>query len=207
MWPEFINKKTLEIFKNTRIYPHFHYSVQSGSNKILKSMNRHYDWEYIKDLLKQTKNLQRDDGIEVSIWADLIIGFPWEDEKDFKETCKLVENWLITKCHIFPFSSHQVWETVPASKFVNQIDEKTKKERFKILEKIWNKIRKDFIKRNTWKEFKVLIEFVKTENWDIKWKGWTQNYIEVNENNFEVISWEIKRNNIIIWNLKTETIK
>jgi len=58
MWPEFIDDKCLEIFKSTRIYPHFHYSVQSGSTSILKSMHRHYDWEYMRKLLEKTKNLK-----------------------------------------------------------------------------------------------------------------------------------------------------
>jgi tRNA A37 methylthiotransferase MiaB len=118
------------------------------------------------------------------------------------ETYKFIEDWLISKCHIFPFSSHQVWETIPASKFADQIDEKIKKERYKRLEEIWNKKRQEFIKRNSWKEFKVLIESTKNEDWKLKWKGWTQNYIEAKEDNFEIISGEIKRNSIIVGNLK-----
>ena len=97
MWPEFIDDNCLEIFKNKRIYPHFHYSVQSWSDKILKKMNRHYNWKYIKELLYKTKNLKRDDLVEVSIWADLIVWFPWEDENDFIDTYNLVKEWLITK--------------------------------------------------------------------------------------------------------------
>lgn len=201
LWPEFVDEKCLEIFKNTRIYPHFHYSVQSGSTKILKSMKRHYDGKYIRNLLEKTKNLKRDDKIEVSVWADLIVGFPKETKKDFLETYKLVKDGLITKCHIFPFSNHKIWETVPASNLPNQIDEKTKKERVKKLERIWEKIRNNFIKRNIWKEFNVLTEFVKNNNWKLRWKGWTENYIEANEKNFEIKTGEIRRNNIIKWKL------
>jgi tRNA A37 methylthiotransferase MiaB len=61
MGPEFIDDKCLEVFKHTRIYPHFHYSVQSGSSKILKSMHRHYDGEYMRKLLENTKNIKRED--------------------------------------------------------------------------------------------------------------------------------------------------
>ena len=77
LWPEFIDDRCLEIFKNKRIYPHFHFSVQSGSSKVLKDMRRHYDWEYMRKLLEKTKNLEREDWVEVSIWADIIVGFPW----------------------------------------------------------------------------------------------------------------------------------
>jgi tRNA A37 methylthiotransferase MiaB len=141
--------------------------------------------------------LKREDEVEVSIWADLLVGFPWETEEDFMETYKLVEDWFITKCHIFPFSDHKIGETVPASKFPNQVDEKIKKDRVWRLEAIWEEKRDEFLDRNIWKEFEVLVEFIKNDNWKIKWKGWTENYIEANDENFEIKFWEIKRNSII----------
>lgn len=197
LWPEFIDDKCLEVFKNKRIYPHFHYSIQSGSTKILKAMRRHYTWEYMRDLLVKTKNLQREDGVEVSIWADLIVGFPWETEEDFRDTYNLVKDWLITKVHAFPFSAHKLGESVPAWKFEEQISDVTKKERMWELEFIADSVRDDFIERNIWKTFEVLIEVVKEEDGKIKWKGWTENYIEADDKTFEIIEWEIKRNNIV----------
>jgi len=204
MGPEFIDDKCLEVFKNTRIYPHFHYSVQSGSSKILKSMHRHYDWEYMRKLLEKTKNIQREDWVEVSIWADLIVWFPWETEEDFMDTYNLVADWLITKIHAFPFSAHNLWESVPAGKFPNQISDQIKKERMWKLEAIWDNIRDSFIDRNIGKIFDVLIEVVKTDekSWETKWKWWTQNYIEADEKTFEIMSWDIKRNSIVKWKLK-----
>jgi MiaB/RimO family radical SAM methylthiotransferase len=198
LWPEFVNDELLEIFKNSRIYPHFHYSIQSGSSKILSSMRRHYDWKFVRNLLEKTKHLTRIDGLEVSIWADLIVGFPGETETDFMDTYNLVKEWFITKSHIFPFSSHKIWETVPASGYPNQVDEKVKKDRVWKLESIAEQVRDDFINKNIGKEFEVLIEFVKEENWVLKWKWWTKNYIDVDEKNFEVISWKIERNSLIV---------
>ncbi len=203
MGPEFIDEKCLEIFKNTRIYPHFHYSVQSGSSNILKEMRRHYDWWYIRDLLLKTKNLKRDDKVEVSVWADLIVWFPGEREEDFLDTYNLVKDWLITKIHAFPFSAHNFWEKVPAWVLKNQIPDNIKKERMWRLEEIWDITRDNFINRNIWKEFRVLIEVVKTdENWNIKWKGWTENYIEADEKTFEILEGKIEKNNIVTWILK-----
>lgn len=202
MWPEFIDNKCLGLFKNTRIYPHFHYSVQSWSSKILKLMNRHYDWKYIKDLLEKTKKLKREDWVEVSIWADIIVWFPGESEEDFKETYDLVKDWLITKIHAFPFSAHNLWESVPAWKYKEQIKDSIKKERMWEIEEIWDKIRENFIKRNIWKTFEVLIEVVKTDENKVKWKWWTQNYIEADQNTFEIISGKIEKNNLVIWRLK-----
>ncbi len=203
MGPEFIDERCLEVFKNTRIYPHFHYSVQSGSSKILKSMHRHYDGEYMRKLLENTKNIKREDWVEVSIWADLIVGFPWETQENFMDTYNLVKDGLITKIHAFPFSAHNMWESVPAGKFPTQVDEKIKKERMWELSSIWDQIREDFIDRNIGKTFEVLIEVVKIDDkWNTKWKGWTQNYIEADEKTFEITSWNIQRNHIVTWILK-----
>ena len=158
LWPEFIDDRCLEIFKNKRIYPHFHFSVQSGSSKVLKDMRRHYDWEYMRKLLEKTKNLEREDWVEVSIWAD--------------------------------------W------KYENQVSDLEKKDRMWDLEFIADSVRDDFIERNIWKKFEVLIEVVKEENWKIRWKGWTENYIEADDRTFEILEWEIKKNSIVKWILK-----
>ncbi len=229
MGPEFIDEKCLEVFKETRIYPHFHYSVQSGSSKVLKAMRRHYDGKYMRDLLEKTKNLKREDGVEVSVGADLIVGFPGETQKDFEDTYNLVKDGLITKVHAFPFSAHTFGESVPAGRFPDQVSDTEKKERMWKLEAIADQVREDFIERNIGKTFKVLIEVVKWSslcpdghlppsretqtspspslvrrgnNQEIKWKGWTENYIEADEKTFEIIEWKIEKNTIVIGKLK-----
>lgn len=196
--PEFINDECLEIFKEERIYPHFHYSVQSGSSHVLEWMKRHYDWEYIKNLLQKTKNIKRDDKIDVSLGADIIVWFPWETEEDFIETYNLVKEIWIQKVHAFPFSPHEMWESVPAGFFKNQISDKIKKERINKILSLWEEIRNDFIQSQVGKELKVLIEPVKWESW--KW--WSQNYIECSNKNFEIIEWEVKRNSIVLGKMK-----
>jgi len=203
MWPEFITDEVLKLFENTRIYPHFHYSVQSGSSNILKSMSRHYNGKYMKKLLLKTRKIKRKDNVAISIWADIIVWFPWETETDFKNTMDLIKDCNITKVHAFPFSWHELWEDVPAWKFPDQIDWKIKKERMWEIMNLSDQIRDEFIDKNIWKELNVLIEVVKKDDktWKIKWKWWTQNYIEADSSNFEIISGEIKRNEIVIWKL------
>ncbi|NDK08639.1 radical SAM protein [Candidatus Gracilibacteria bacterium] len=196
--PEFVDLKLLKLFENKRIYPHFHYSLQSGSTKILKSMNRHYDADYLKNMLEDTRNIKREDNVEISIGADLIIGFPGETIQDFDDTYALVKDYAITKLHAFTFSPHKYAEDVPAGKYEGQIDEKTKKERYDKLVKLGDKVRSDFIKSNIGNTFEVLIESVKSG----VFKGWTENYIEVTNDNFEVISGVVKRNEIVVGRLK-----
>lgn len=196
--PEFVDDKLLKLFENKRIYPHFHYSLQSWSDTILKSMHRHYDSKYMKDMLEKTMNIKREDNVSVSIGADLIIGFPGETEEDFLDTYNLVKDYGITKLHVFTFSSHKYAESVPAWSFPNQVNERDKKDRFDILSKLWDEVRNKYIESQKGKTFEVLIESVK--NGQFKW--WTENYIEVTSDNFEVISWVIKRNEIVVGSLK-----
>lgn len=201
LWPEFIDKKCLKIFENSRIYPHFHFSIQSWSTNVLANMKRHYTWGYMKKLLLDLRNVKRADNIKIWIWADIIVGFPWESESDFNESLDLVRDCKITKVHAFPFSAHKLWENVPAGFFKTQVDEKIKKERMFEMMSVAEQVRDEFIDENIWEELEVLIEVVKeTDKW-LKWKGWTQNYLEADEKNFEIISWEIKRNEIVIWKL------
>ncbi len=198
LWPEFINDDVLKVLWEERIYPHFHFSIQSGSSNILQSMARHYDGIYMRKLLGKTRNIIRKDGVSISIWADIIVGFPGETEKDFMETYKLIRDYKITKVHAFPFSAHTMGESVPAGKFKNQVPENIKKERMQKITDLAENIRKEFKKSQKWKTLKVLIE--KIDN--VSWSGWTENYLEADKWNFEVISWELKRNNIIIWKFK-----
>ena len=83
------------------------------------------------------------------------------------------------------------------------MNDKTKKERMWELSNIADHIRDEFIDNNIWKEFQVLIEVVKTDdNGKIKWKGWTQNYIEADEQTFEITSGKLERNQIVTGILK-----
>ena len=198
MWPEFIDDKCFKIFENTRIYPHFHYSVQSWSTNVLKNMKRHYNWDYMRKTLEKTMNIKRSDWVKISIWADIIVWFPGETKEDFEQSVDLIKNYWIKKIHAFPFSWHELWENVPAWFFDNQVDPKIKKERMWEIMNVSDEVRDEFIEENIWETLEVLIEVVK-EKW--KWKWWTQNYIEADQNNFEIISWKIAKNEIVIGKL------
>ena len=198
LWPEFIDDDVIQILWEERIYPHFHFSIQSGSTNTLKSMARHYDWEFMKQLLKKTRNVQRQDGVSISIWADLIVGFPWETEEDFMDTYNLVKDCQITKVHAFPFSAHTMWESVPAGKFKNQVPESIKKDRMNRLMELWEQVREEFKSSQKWKVLKVLIE--KSDR--TSWSGWSENYIECDQSNIEIIVGKIHRNSIIVWKYK-----
>ena len=185
MWPEYANDEFFEVVSDDRILPHFHYSIQSFSNNVLRNMWRHYSADELKIVLKKTRNLKKKNLI--SIWADIIIWFPWETESDFLDTYNWIEEFWITKLHAFPFSDHTQRERIPASFLPDQVKQWIKKDREIRLISKWDEIRENFIAQNKWSFHKVLIE--ETRNWKRKWR--TENYIQVE------VEWDYKRGEII----------
>ena len=185
MWPEYANDEFFEVVSDERILPHFHYSIQSFSDNVLQNMWRHYSANELKTVLKKTKNLKKKNLI--SIWADIIIWFPWETESDFLDTYNWIEEFWITKLHAFPFSDHTQRERIPASFLPNQIKQSVKKDREIRLISKWDEIREKFITQNRWTSHNVLIE--ERRNWIRKW--WTENYIQVE------VKWNYNRGDII----------
>ena len=189
MWPEYANDEFFEVISDERILPHFHYSIQSFSDNVLKNMWRHYSADELKTVLRKTRNLKKKNLI--SIWADIIVWFPWETEEDFLDTYRWIEEFWITKLHAFPFSDHTQRERIPASFLPNQVKQGIKKEREIRLIFKWDEIREKFIQSNVGTSHKVLIE--ERRNW--KWRWWTENYIQVE------LEWDYDRGEIIDYTL------
>lgn len=110
-------------YKN--IYPHFHLSVQSGYNLILKRMRRRHTREDVINLCSKIRALRS----EATFGADFICGFPTETEEAFNNTCKLVDEAGIDKLHVFPYSERK---GTPAA-LMPQVDMEERRRRAKIL--------------------------------------------------------------------------
>ena len=111
--------------KYKNIYPHFHLSIQSGDNLILKRMFRRHSREDVIKLCDKLRNVRP----EATFGADFICGFPTETIEAFENTCKLVDEAKIDKLHVFPYSQR---EGTPAAK-MPQIDVNERRRRAKIL--------------------------------------------------------------------------
>ncbi len=197
LWPEFLNDEFFEIICNPRIMPHFHLSIQSFSDDVLQGMKRNYDSRQLDYVLSKFRNLKRLDFDTVSIGADIIVWFPGETEDDFQKTYEWIQKFKINKLHIFPFSAHTKYDNVPAGLLPNQIPKEVIKQREKFLSLLWEKIRQDFLDKNVWKKFEVLVEQKKTG----KWIGWTPNYIEV------ALDGDYKKWDIILFELITQNMQ
>jgi threonylcarbamoyladenosine tRNA methylthiotransferase MtaB len=155
--PEDITKEVCEILRSEKFCPHLHISIQSGSNNILKRMNRKYTQS---DILKAVKYLRESDEL-FSLSCDIIVGFPGETDEDFEQTAALLKKIKPMKSHIFRYSPKK---GTPASKYDNQIDGNKKRIRAKSLEQLANKISEEVRKRHIGKKRKILIEKIEGTN-------------------------------------------
>ncbi len=155
------------IKKNKRIVPYFHLSMQHTENKILKLMKRNYCKDNIIDIVKYIYN-----NIDnVQIGADIIVGFPYENESDFNNMLKLLKELPITHYHIFRYSRRE--KTL--AYYFDQIKDSIKKERYYLLNGIAIEKRKKFLKSLINKNLEIIIETKKGN----KYTGTSENYVKV----------------------------
>jgi tRNA-2-methylthio-N6-dimethylallyladenosine synthase len=130
--PHDIDDKTILAFKVCQsVMPHLHLPVQSGSNAVLKKMNRHYTKEHYLDVIEKLKQAKPD----IALTTDIIVAFPTETEADFLETLDLVNRVDFEGAYTFIFSKRA---GTPAATFEDNIPEVEKKERLKRLNKVVN---------------------------------------------------------------------
>ena len=179
----------LDLIKDNKIIAkHLHIPLQSGSDKILKLMDRKYDLKFYKDRIEKIRKMIKD----VSITTDLIVGFPNENEKDMEDTLKFLKEIKFTKIHTFPYSKR---EGTKAASMENQIDETIKRKRVKTVLELSDQLEQDFYQSKLNKTEELIIEQTK----DGKSYGYTSNYIKVEINSplrpNEVISVKINKVN------------
>jgi tRNA-2-methylthio-N6-dimethylallyladenosine synthase len=137
--PHDLDQLTMEAIKDSKhVMPYFHLPVQSGSNKILKKMNRRYSKESYLDVLSKLKETVSG----ISVTTDIIVGFPGETEEDFNETLDLVEKANFEGAFTFVFSKR---EGTPAATFLDDTPESKKKERLYLLNE---KINQGYLRGN-----------------------------------------------------------
>lgn len=147
-----LNEDFLEVLKNNSIIvDHMHIPLQAGSDKILGLMNRKYDTKYFLNKINEIRSIRP----LMSITTDVIVGFPYETDELFKETCDFVKKVGFTKIHVFPYSRRK---GTKADLMPNQVDERVKKERVNKLIEISNELEKKYLEKFINKDVLVLIE-------------------------------------------------
>lgn len=169
---------------------HFHLSLQSGCDKILKLMNRKYTREVFKEKVKMIRKYFPDAGIT----SDVIVGFPNETDDDFKDTLDYVKDIKLSRIHVFPYSIRKNTKAA----LMDQVDPQTKNERAHLLRDVSEELEDEFFRSMVDKRERVLIE----ERSKGKFIGYTSNYIraeiDANENS------NLKINQVVDVELKNQ---
>jgi threonylcarbamoyladenosine tRNA methylthiotransferase MtaB len=167
--PEEITSGLVDLWRNSRLCPHFHISLQSGSDGVLKRMNRHYT---IREYEEKIEMLRRQIP-DVAVTTDVIVGFPGETEAEFAECYAFCRRIRFSRLHVFPFSARQ---GTSASVMPGQIGPFIKKERSQKMLKLAGDSLQEFNSRFIGRILEVLFEQPSAGGY---FTGLTGNYIKV----------------------------
>ena len=150
-----LDNEFMSLLKNSKVLvDHMHIPIQSGSDEILKLMNRKYDKKYFIDKIEKIRSIRPN----ISITTDIIVGFPGETEELFNETLDTVNKIKFSKIHVFPFSLRK---GTKAEELPNHIDDVTKKERVKKLIEISKNLEIEYFNKFVGSEVEFLPEIYK----------------------------------------------
>lgn len=150
--PTIITEKNVRKLRAVdKLCPHFHLSLQSGSDSVLERMNRHYStgqYRTCVDLLRKWFD-------DPAVTTDVIAGFPGETEEEFEETVRFLRDIKLYETHIFPYSRRA---GTRADRMDGQLTQQKKAERVQVLEELNRQNREAFIKGKEGKKAEVLVE-------------------------------------------------
>lgn len=169
--PAVVNAEYVKrLLKYPKLCRHLHLSAQSGSDNVLRGMNRPYNREQYMDIVKVLRDFDPCYGIS----TDIIVGFPGEKETDFEESCSLAAECEFCKTHIFKYSKRPFTK---AAEMKEHVAPQVKNRRSETLHKAGKKAAADFFNKCSGREEKVLFEEIYPEKNIIT--GFTDNYTRV----------------------------
>lgn len=151
-----------------RVCRHLHLPIQSGSDAVLRRMNRHYRLPEYKKLISELR--EKIPGLALT--TDLIVGFPGETEENFMETLETLRELRFSAIHVFPYSQRT---GTPAAVFPNQVPGDIKKDRVHRVQELEKEVSKEYRKTFLQKTVHVLIEEEKNGYFE----GLSDEYIRV----------------------------
>ncbi|MDI3508312.1 MAG: threonylcarbamoyladenosine tRNA methylthiotransferase MtaB [Clostridiales bacterium] len=152
-----------------KVCPHFHISLQSGCDTVLRRMGRRYTTAMYKDIVNRLRKAIPD----VAVTTDVIVGFPGETDGEFEQTLAFVKEIGFSQMHVFPYSPR---EGTPAAKFRDQVPAHIKEQRSHMMLQIARELKMSFMRSHIGRIIPVLFEH---EIEDGYYEGLTPNYIRV----------------------------
>ena len=167
--PTVVDKENVErLIKYEKLCHHLHLSIQSGSDSVLESMNRHYSREDYLDIVRMLRNYDPLYGIT----TDIIVGFPGESDADFEESLDIVRQAEFARVHAFRYSPRK---GTKGAELKGRVSGELSKERAARLEKAAAETAREFNEKNFDSVCRVLTE----EEQEGFVTGYTDNYIKV----------------------------
>ena len=168
--PDHLTDEVIDgLAKCEKLCPQFHISLQSGCDKTLKSMNRHYTADEYKALCDKLRSSFEN----TSLTTDIMVGFNDETELDFNESLDFVKAIAFEKVHVFPYSERV---GTAASKRGDNVPKQEKERRAAVMIEETEKIRHDYLKKLVGTNEKVLFENEIEPN---LFQGYTKSYLPV----------------------------
>ncbi len=169
VYPDTITEKFLYMLRNNpKLMPHLHVSVQSLDDRILHLMKRRYKADFVVGILQKVQK----EVPGISLTADVIVGFPQEEDENFNNTVRNLEAIGFSDLHVFPYSDR---ERTAAALLEGKIEAAVKKHRVKTVEELNRRKFEEFRKSMVSSKQKVYIEEISED----RAYGYTENYVKV----------------------------
>ena len=170
MEPELITDEDIQaLAQNEKLCPHFHLSLQSGCDRTLKRMNRHYNTAQYARIVDQLRKAFPG----CAVTTDIMAGFPGETEEDHRRSLDFVRSMAFAGGHVFPYSRR---EGTAADRFPEQIEQRIKNERAKELREVIKASQLEYERSQIGKTVRVLFERENSEEYH---RGHSPQYLNV----------------------------
>lgn len=177
------DKFMMLLSKYKNLANHLHIPLQSGSEKVVKRMNRKYNLLSFEEKINRIRSIRPD----ISITTDVIVGFPGENEEDFMDTYNFCKKVNFSKIHVFPYSER---EGTVATKLDNKVSPTTKKERVQRLLDLSKNLEENYISKFLNKDIEFLFEdFIAQRQ---SYRGHSSNYLECEFDSQEDLTNKVK---------------
>ncbi len=171
-----IPKDFFELWSNSRLLPHLHVPLQSGSDRILRRMARRTNRTSFRELAASARQCIPN----LNLSTDLIAGFPGESEQDFEETLEFVSEMGFSRLHVFTFSRRP---GTAAESMDGQLPKQLRKNRSRRLIELGKELSLKFHKRNEGLTLSVLWDKMEaSDQVGQRWVGYSENYIRIRTN-------------------------
>ena len=167
-----VNPQLISLFKNPRLCPQIHIPLQSGSDEILRKMNRPMNTDRFWEMLENIRRSNPD----FAITTDIICGFPGETEEIFSQSLAFIRACQFSGGHVFPFSALQ---GTAAFDMTGQVQHSIRRQRTTIVRQLLEEAEKSFMIRRLGQTAEVLFEGKTQQQGEWVWHGWSEDFLKV----------------------------